>query len=104
MNNKKIIKNALINSVIAVMYITAVVTLMTNMEKGKIGQANNAVLSGIVMLLLFVLSVAVMGVTIFGKPVLWYLDGFKKESVKLVGYTLGFLFIIFIIVLAALIV
>lgn len=47
----------------------------------------------IFMLLLLVLSVAVMGVLIFGKPLMLYLDGAKKEGVKLLLYTIGFLFI-----------
>ncbi len=104
MNSKKIIKNALVNSSIAVLYIAVVVAIMANMENGKIGQANNNILSGVVVLLLFVLSAAVMGITIFGRPILWYLDGFKKEAVKLVLYTIGLLFVILVIVLLALIV
>jgi len=32
------------------------------------------------MLLLLVISVAMMGVLIFGKPTLWYLEGKKERS------------------------
>jgi len=103
MNNKNIIKNALINSVAAVAYVALVVTVIMNGEK-LLGQQTNQILSGIAFLLTFVFSAAVMGVTIFGRPILWYLDGFKKEAVKLIGYTLGILFVILICILLTLII
>lgn len=49
-------------------------------------------------LLVFVISAAVMGLLIFGKPILLYLDNFKKEAVSLLFYTLSFLILIAAIV------
>ena len=51
------------------------------------------------MLLLFVFSAAVTASLVFGKPILLYLDNFKKEAFKLLLYTLAFLFIAILIVI-----
>lgn len=48
----------------------------------------------IAMLLLFVLSASVTGLLVLGRPVLWYLDGKKKEAISLLMTTIGFLFLI----------
>lgn len=45
----------------------------------------------IMMLLLFIISASVTGFLVLGKPILWYLDGHKKEAVTLFFSTLGFL-------------
>jgi hypothetical protein len=34
-----------------------------------------------------------MGVTIFGRSILWYLEGQKKEAIKLIFYKLSVLFV-----------
>lgn len=57
----------------------------------------DTVLVPIAMLLLFVLSAAITGSLVVGRPVLWYLDGKKKEAVSLFMATLGFLFLITIL-------
>lgn len=101
MPTSKIIKNALLNTLAATAYIALVATLLKNGGK-LVGQDDNA-FSAIAFLLLFVFSVVVMGVTLLGKPILWYLDGFKKESVSLIFYTLGFLFLITLIVFSIII-
>jgi len=43
-----------------------------------------------------------MAVLIFGKPVLWYLDGDKQGAVRLLLYTIGFLVVIAATVFTAL--
>lgn len=102
MPKSKIIKNALINVLAATAYIVLVATLLENGNK-LFGPDDNA-FSPIAFLLLFVFSASVMGVTLLGRPILWYLDGFKKESINLILYTLGFLFVITFIVLSILII
>ncbi|MFA6136063.1 MAG: hypothetical protein WC705_01775 [Candidatus Paceibacterota bacterium] len=93
----KIIKNALVSAVLAVLYIGLVATVMTNIEK-LFGEGDpKTVLVPMSFLILFVFSAALMGIIILGKPILWYLDGFKKEAVKLVFYTLGFLFMFLVV-------
>ncbi len=101
MTKSKIIKYGLGEVAIAVAYIVLVVILMNN-GKALFGEGQ-AVISGVAMLLLLVFSVAVMGVTIFGRSILWYLDGHKKEALLLVAYKLIFLFIALVCILAGLI-
>ncbi len=50
------------------------------------------------MLLLFVTSAAITGFLVFGKPAMLYIDGKKKEAISLLGYTIGMLFLITLIV------
>ncbi len=45
----------------------------------------------VVFLTLFTLSAAVVGSLMFGKPVMLYIDGKKREAVQLAGATIGFL-------------
>ncbi len=91
MNKKTIIKRAFIHAVGAATYIALVATFMP--IAGKIfGPDNNKnILGPMVFLMTLVISVAVMGMLIFGKPILLYLDGLKKEAVSLIIYTIGFL-------------
>lgn len=48
----------------------------------------------IAMLLLLVLSASITGSLVLGRPILWYLDGKKKDAVSLLVATLGFLFLL----------
>lgn len=50
-------------------------------------------------LLLFCLSAAIMASLVFGRPVLWYMDGRKKEAINLVLWTILFLFVATVTVL-----
>ncbi len=62
-------------------------------------QPTFSLLIPICMLMLFVLSAAVMGILVFGQPILWYLDGKKQEAISLLMYTLGIFFCIWVVVL-----
>jgi hypothetical protein len=97
----KIIKNALINSVLAIGYIALVATFM-NKAEDMFGPANEF-MAAITMLSLLVFSVALMGILVFGRPVMWYLDNNKKEAVKLLLWTVGFIFVAPVVFLAILI-
>jgi len=50
-----------------------------------------SVLSAVAFLLLFVVSAAITGYLVFGQPILYYLDGQKKEALGLLGYTVFWL-------------
>ncbi|MFA5052486.1 MAG: hypothetical protein WC565_00270 [Parcubacteria group bacterium] len=94
-----ILKNAIVNASLAAAYIVAVSFVMFNSSK-FFGGFENTIFVPILMLCLLVFSVALMGALIFGRPVMWYIDGKKKEAVSLLLCTLGvfFLFIIVIFV------
>ena len=44
-------------------------------------------------LLLFVLSAAIMGVLVLGRQVLLYLEGKKKDAIKILLLTIGWIFL-----------
>ena len=99
--DNKIIKNALINAVGTALYIIIVATFLSYAQHifGQDGVDSKSVLVPIVMLLLLVLSAAITGSLVFGRPVLWYLGGQKKEAISLLAYTLCALFVILILAL-----
>ena len=91
-----ILKNAFLNSFGATAYIAAIASFLFYGLK-NLGP-DDTLLAPIMMLMLLVLSVAVMGVLIFGRPILWYLDGNKKEAVSLLVSTLLIFFLIALVV------
>ncbi len=89
--SKKIFKHALLEAGLAIVYIVLVVLLLNNGNR-FFGKEDNIGMP-ILALLLLVFSVAFMGVTIFGRSILWYLEGQKKEAIKLIFYKLSVLFV-----------
>jgi hypothetical protein len=55
------------------------------------------VLAGMTMLTLFVVSAAVTGSLVVGRPILLYLEGKKQEAARFFGYTLGWLVAILVL-------
>ncbi len=80
-------------------YISLVAFFMMNGENifGKMP----SIWGFVTILMLFVISAAVSGALILGKPVLLYLDGKKKEALELFGFTLGWLLIFLVVLLVA---
>jgi len=89
MSYNKLIKISLLQSIIAAVYIIIVSFLLSNGEKffGK----NDNIFGGVAILLLFVVSAAIMAVTVLGRSILMYLEGHKKEAIKLFFLTLFWL-------------
>jgi len=81
-------------------YVLLVALIITSGEQLFGGEEN--FLLPVSMLLLLVLSVAVVGVLIFGKPVFMYLDGQKKEAWTMLLYTIGWLAVLVVVVLVLL--
>jgi hypothetical protein len=96
MNSKSVIKYAFIHALVALVYIGLVALLIANGET-LFGKMQGA-LAVSAFLLTLVVSVAVMGVVIFGRPLMWYLDSKKKEGVELALCTIGFLLLIVVMV------
>lgn len=94
---------AFLHSLGVVAYIIVVSCLMFNVERIFGGQ-EDTVLAPAAFLLLFTLSAAIVGLLVFGRPVMLYLDGKKKEALNFAGTTIGFLFTeaIFIFIIMAL--
>ena len=102
MEKKKIILYGIMHAACAVLYV-ALVALTMSQAKDLLGPMHQA-FGMTAFLLLFVVSAALMGLTIFGRPILWYLDGQKREALSLVYYTLIFLILITALVFFALVV
>jgi len=85
----KIIKRAIIDSVGTAVYIILVVSFIFSLQ--IFSSKPDTIIIPIAMLLLFVCSAAITGFLVFGKPVMLYIDGKKREAISLLGYTLGIL-------------
>lgn len=83
------IKYAFLNATGTAAYVTAVGSFL--FYAPKVFGRGNSVLIPITMLLLFVFSAALTGALILGRPILWYVDGKKKEALSLLISTLAFL-------------
>lgn len=97
----QIIKRAVLNAVGTLAYIVLVVSFIFSLR--ILPEPEDMIIVPIAMLLLFVCSAAITGFLVFGKPVMLYLDGKKKEAVTLLSYTLGILVLITLLVFILLI-
>ncbi|MFA4937084.1 MAG: hypothetical protein WC575_02215 [Patescibacteria group bacterium] len=61
----------------------------------------NTLLGPVAFLLLFVVSATIVGLLVLGKPVTLFLEGFKKEAVRLLFYTVICLIVITALALVA---
>jgi SNF family Na+-dependent transporter len=85
----KLIQRSFLNVLGVVAYVSGVALIMSNGNK-IFGEKDTAV-TPIAALMLFVLSAAVTGSLVIGKPLLMYLNNQKSEAVKLFIYTLCWL-------------
>jgi hypothetical protein len=95
-----IIRHAVVDALLTALYISFVATFMFYGSR-IFGDGPETVLIPIGMLSLFVFSAAVTGSLVFGRPIMWYLDGKRKEAVTMLVYTLVSFFVIMVAVLAA---
>lgn len=101
MKSSKLIFHSFICAVFTTFYIVVVALIIQNGEK-IFGKMNNF-FGPVAFLLLFVLSAAITGALVVGRPVLLYLEGKKTEAVKLFLYTVSWLLIITLIIFAIMI-
>src|SRR3989338_6018415 len=85
---KGVIKYAVINSLGTAAYIVLVVSLIFFFGN-KFSGGDETILAPIVILMLFVFSAAFTGALVLGSPIVWYLNGKKREGLSLLFYTLG---------------
>lgn len=81
-------------------YISLVALIMRNAN--KIFGQQPTILALVAFLLLFVLSAAVSGALILGKPILLYFENKKKEALELFCLILSWLFIFLVVLLLVL--
>ncbi|MBU6426998.1 hypothetical protein KGQ27_02040 [Patescibacteria group bacterium] len=100
MNKNNIIKYALANALWTALYVILIGVFLNNAP--LIFGRQPGIVAPIVILLLFVLSAVVCGALFLGKPILWYLEGNKREALSLFGYTLLVFFVVTVLVLISL--
>lgn len=96
MKNSKLLFYAFIQSLGVFIYVALVALLMSN-GKNLFGEFSGA-WGPIAMLLLFVLSALITATIILLRPIHFYLDGFKKDAVKLLFLNILILFLITLLV------
>ncbi len=87
LNMKNTLKYSLLNGLGTSLYVILIASFIYYLGNSSITQKDNIFIP-IAMLLLFVFSAAFTGLLVFGKPLLWYLDGEKKEAIYLLFNTL----------------
>lgn len=97
----KILKTAITNAVLTAGHVFLIASFFFHVEQIFGSDKPDTVLAPMMMLLLFVSSAGLTGWLVFGRPVMWYLDGHKSEAVRLLGQTLGWLFTITFLVFLA---
>jgi hypothetical protein len=90
----------LMHAVAAMVYIT-LVTFVMRYGNEWFGKVDNQ-LTSIAALMLFVLSAAVMGSLIFLRPALWYVNDKRHETLRLLAWTIAFLFVLTLVVFVCL--
>lgn len=92
--NNKIIKFAGLHAFATALYIALVASFLFYIPEMLSGpNTEDTVFIPIFMLLLFVFSAALTGSLVLARPILWYLDGNKKEAVSLLLATVACLFL-----------
>ncbi|HPX64761.1 MAG TPA: hypothetical protein PLP70_01695 [bacterium] len=90
MKKSNLAVSGLLNAFLAVAYISLVAVIMSNGDK-IFGSGPDTFVAPIIFLLIFVISAAVTGYLIIGRPALLYLDNQKSEARKLFKFTVLFL-------------
>ena len=98
MKNSKLVLYSLVHSVAVLIYTSLVAWILFN-GNSLFGKANSFWMP-VAMLLLFVLSATVVGLLVLGRPVYYYFNGMKSEALKVLFYTVAWLFLITVVVLA----
>ena len=88
-------KTAFLHALATALYVATLVSCV--FYAPKTSDESFTILIPITMLLVFVFSAAVTGSLVFGRPILWYLDGKKKEALSLLAHTLLVLFVIIVL-------
>jgi hypothetical protein len=84
------------HAALVVAYVSILVLGVANLEDKF---TEETVLLPIMMLLLFVLSATIVGSLVLARPILMYLNGHKVEAMKFLGYTIGWLVVMVVILL-----
>jgi hypothetical protein len=96
MKNSKLIWLALLHALGIAAYVVVVVLVIQS--AAKIFGQMTGIIGPIALLMLFVLSASITGTLALGRPVLLFLENRKVEAVKMFLYTIGWLFLITLLI------
>jgi hypothetical protein len=98
--NNKLMKEGVIHAFGIFVYVAGVSLLMSGGAEVFVG--HGSFWGPVAGLLLFVISAAVTGLLVFGKPAMMYVNGRKEDAFTLLFNTIIVLIIIFVLVLVSL--
>ncbi|HOZ53478.1 MAG TPA: hypothetical protein PK142_02250 [bacterium] len=101
MKKSKLILRAIAYSLGLFVYIILLATFM-NRASDWFGQNDQGVVAPIIFLLIFVFSALITGGLVLVKPVMLYVDGQKKDGIKLLIYTGLSIFVLILLTLLVL--
>jgi hypothetical protein len=98
-----ILKYAGLNAALTAIYVAFVAAFFSYAPQlfGEVQEKN--ILIPITMLLVFILSASITGGLVLGRPILWYLDGKKKDAVLLFVTTIAVLFVFTVLAFSSLV-
>jgi hypothetical protein len=99
MNNKQFISKSFLHALGVLVYAALVVLLMNNIDRLFDGRPT-PFWGPLAFLMLFVLSAAIVGLLVFAKPVMMYHEGAKKEGITFLIYTVSWLALIAVLIIA----
>ncbi len=102
MNTPSLIKKAVLSAVGVAAYIALVALFFNN--AARIFGEKPGVLGSVLMLLLFIISACITGGLVLLRPALLYMDGAKREALRLLAYTIVALAALAVIIAVILIV
>lgn len=94
----KLIQRGFLNALGTIAYITWLAWVFAILEKYNFNEPDGF-FAPVLALTLFVVSAAVTGGLVIGKPLLMYISGQKSEAVKLFLYTIAWLVVALVILL-----
>ncbi|MDD5731314.1 MAG: hypothetical protein PHU42_00220 [Patescibacteria group bacterium] len=97
MKKTSIVLTSFLQAIGTLIYVMIVVVIMNSGTK-TLDQTDGA-LVGVAVLMLLVVSAAICGFLVFGKPVILFLENKKKEALKMLYFTIGWLALFTIIIL-----
>ncbi|HNX11279.1 MAG TPA: hypothetical protein PKI61_04010 [bacterium] len=103
MKNSTLIRWGAIHALGVLVYILLLATFFSQ-ANSWFGQADQKIVTPVAALMLFIFSALVTGGLVLGKPLMLYLDGHKKEGVKLLFFTGIGLFVFMILAFAILLI
>ena len=96
-HNVNPILHSLGHAILVFLYVSGVAWILSH-GKQIFGEVDNTFWIPVAFLTTFVLSAAITGSLVLGRPILLYWDGKKKEALAFFAYTIAWLFIILLLI------